>query len=234
MQIRNILIDLDDTILDFHKAEHAALTKSLQELGIEPTPHILERYSEINLWHWKQLELGKLTRDEVLFGRFAKLFEEFGINARAEEAKAHYEHNLGIGHYFMPGAVELLEELNGSYRLFLASNGTASVQHGRIESAGIAHYFDKIFISQELGANKPSAEFFSRAFALVPDMRKSDTVILGDSLTSDMRGGENFGLTTIWFNPGHKENYTLATDSPVHPDYEIDALSKVGEILRRI
>ena len=232
--IKNILLDLDDTLLDFHKAEHIALSKSLNKMGIEPLPSVLDRYSEINLWHWRQLELGKLTRKEVLTGRYRKLFEEFKIDASAEAAQALYEHNLSIGHYFMPGAEELLEELKGNYRLFLASNGTATVQHSRIKSANIAHYFDDIFISQEIGADKPSHEFFSRAFSRVPDMEKSDTVIIGDSLTSDIRGGENFGIETIWFNPKRKENHTLTTENPVHPSYEIDSLSKIRGILENM
>ena len=146
--IRNVFLDLDDTILDFHKAEHLALSKSLKELGITPRPDILNRYSEINLWHWKQLELGRLTRNEVLIGRYRRLFEEFELDASAEDAQALYEHNLSIGHYFMPGAEELLEKLHGKYRLYIASNGTATVQHSRIKSANLARYFDDIFISQ--------------------------------------------------------------------------------------
>lgn len=229
--IRNIFLDLDDTILDFHKAEHLALSKSLKELGITPRPDILNRYSEINLWHWKQLELGRLTRNEVLIGRYRRLFEEFEIDASAEDAQALYEHNLSIGHYFMPGAEELLEKLHGKYRLYIASNGTATVQHSRIKSANLARYFDDIFISQEIGADKPSHEFFERAFEKIPDARKSETVIMGDSLTSDIRGGENFGIETIWFNPKHKENYTLTTENPVHPSYEIDVLSEILNII---
>lgn len=229
--IRNVFLDLDDTILDFHKAEHLALSKSLKELGITPRPDILNRYSEINLWHWKQLELGRLTRNEVLTGRYRRLFEEFEIDASAEDAQALYEHNLSIGHYFMPGAEELLEKLHGKYRLYIASNGTATVQHSRIKSANLARYFDDIFISQEIGADKPSHEFFKRVFEKIPDARKSETVIMGDSLTSDIRGGENFGIETIWFNPKHKKNYTLTTENPVHPGYEIDVLSEILNII---
>lgn len=229
--IKNVFLDLDDTILDFHKAEHLALSKSLKELGITPRPDMLNRYSEINLWHWKQLELGRLTRNEVLIGRYRRLFEEFELDASAEDAQALYEHNLSIGHYFMPGAEELLEKLHGKYRLYIASNGTATVQHSRIKSANLARYFDDIFISQEIGADKPSHEFFERAFEKIPDARKSETVIMGDSLTSDIRGGENFGIETIWFNPKHKENYTLTTENPVHPSYEIDVLSEILNII---
>ncbi len=232
--IKNVLIDLDDTIFDFKRAERTALSRSLSEMGIEPDSAVLERYSEINLWHWKQLELGNISRKEVLTGRFRKLFEEYRIAASPEDAQHHYEHNLGIGHYFMPGAAELLEELKGSYRLYLASNGTKTVQQSRIKSGDIAAYFDGIFISEDIGADKPSAGFFEGVFARVPDMRKEETVIIGDSLTSDMRGGKNFGLATIWYNPEHKENYTLDNESPVRPDYEIDALSKAAQVLRKL
>ena len=232
--IKNVLIDLDDTILDFKRAEHEALSKSLSEIGIEPAEDMLKRYSEINKWHWRQLEAGILSRNEVLIGRFRQLFEEYSIAARPEEAQEHYEHNLGIGHYFIPGAAKMLEELSAGYRLYLASNGTKDVQLSRIKSADISRYFEDIFISQDIGADKPSAGFFEGVFARVPDMTKPETVIIGDSLTSDIRGGQNFGLTTIWYNPRGEKNDTISTENPVRPDFEIDALTKAGQVLSTI
>ena len=132
-----LFLDLDDTILDFHKAERIALSKTLREFGVEPTEEVLALYHKINLWHWEQLEKGKLTRDEVQVGRFAALFRELGVSADAVRCTRSYEGNLAVGHYFLPGAEEAVASLSQKYRLFLASNGTASVQAGRLTSANL-------------------------------------------------------------------------------------------------
>ena len=130
-----LFLDLDDTILDFHKAERIALSKTLTEFGVEPAEEVLSLYHRINLWHWAQLEKGKLTREEVQVGRFAALLRELGVSADAVRCTRSYEGNLAVGHYFLPGAEEAVASLSQKYRLFLASNGTASVQAGRLTSA---------------------------------------------------------------------------------------------------
>ena len=133
--IRNVLFDLDDTLFDFHKAEKIALTKTLVHFGVDPTEETLALYSSINAAHWKRLELGELSREEVKVGRYRELFETIGVERDPEEATAYYENMLGVGHYFIPGAPELLEELHGKYRLYIVSNGTAKVQERRISSS---------------------------------------------------------------------------------------------------
>ena len=154
--IEFLFLDLDDTILDFHKAERIALSKTIRQFGVEPTEEVLYRYHVINKWHWEQLEQGKLTREEVLQNRFGVLFEELGVAADKEACARAYEKNLSIGHFFLPGAEEAVERLSKKYRLYLASNGTASVQHGRMTSANLYRFFEKVFVSQEIGHNKPS------------------------------------------------------------------------------
>ena len=130
--IRNVLFDLDDTLFDFHKAEKIALTKTLVHFGIDPTEETLALYSTINAAHWKRLELGEISREEVKVGRYRELFKTIGVECDPVKATAYYESMLAIGHYFMPGAPELLEELYRKYRLYIVSNGTAKVQEGRI------------------------------------------------------------------------------------------------------
>ena len=227
--IRNVLFDLDDTLFDFHKAEKIALTKTLVHFGIDPTEETLALYSAINAAHWKRLELGEISREEVKVGRYRELFETIGVECDPVKATAYYESMLAIGHYFMPGAPELLEELYGKYRLYIVSNGTAKVQEGRIGSSGIAKYMDGIFISQVLGANKPDKQFFDICFAEIPDFSLSETVIIGDSLSSDIKGGINAGITTVWFNPKGIEN-----DNDIKPDYTIKELSEVPGLLSQI
>lgn len=227
--IRNVLFDLDDTLFDFHKAEKIALTKTLVHFGIDPTEETLALYSTINAAHWKRLELGEISREEVKVGRYRELFETIGIECDPVKATAYYESMLAIGHYFMPGASELLEELYRKYRLYIVSNGTAKVQEGRIGSSGIAKYMEGIFISQILGANKPDKQFFDICFAEIPDFSLSETVIIGDSLSSDIKGGINAGITTVWFNPKGIEN-----DNDIKPDYTIKELSEVPGLLSQI
>lgn len=227
--IRNVLFDLDDTLFDFHKAEKIALTKTLVHFGIDPTEETLALYSTINAAHWKRLELGEISREEVKVGRYRELFKTIGVECDPVKATAYYESMLAIGHYFMPGAPELLEELYGKYRLYIVSNGTAKVQEGRIGSSGIKKYMDGIFISQILGANKPDKQFFDICFAEIPDFSLSETVIIGDSLSSDIKGGINAGITTVWFNPKGIEN-----DNDIKPDYTIKELSEVPGLLSQI
>lgn len=227
--IRNVLFDLDDTLFDFHKAEKIALTKTLVHFGIDPTEETLALYSAINAAHWKRLELGEISREEVKVGRYRELFKTIGVECDPVKATAYYESMLAIGYYFIPGAPELLEELYRKYRLYIVSNGTAKVQEGRIGSSGIAKYMDGIFISQLLGANKPDKQFFDICFAEIPDFSLSETVIIGDSLSSDIKGGINAGIITVWFNPKGIEN-----DNDINPDYTIKELSEVPGLLSQI
>ena len=224
-----LFLDLDDTILDFHQAERVALSKTIRDFGVEPTEQVLHRYHLINKAHWERLERGEITREQVLVGRFAVLFEELGIAVDPAACTAAYSENLAIGHYFMPGAEEAVERLSKKYRLFLASNGTASVQHGRMTSANLYRFFEKVFVSQDIGYNKPAIEYFERCFAQIPDFDPKKAMIVGDSLTSDIRGGKNVGIATCWVNPDHAPG-----KEGIVPDYEIEARPQLEALLETI
>lgn len=223
-----LFLDLDDTILDFHKAERIALGKTIRFFGAEPTEEVLSRYHLINKAHWEMLERGEITREEVLVNRFAVLFRELGMTVDPAQCARAYESNLGIGHYFLPGGEEAVKSLHKKYRLFLASNGTASVQHGRLTSAGLYPYFEKVFISQEMGYNKPAREYFERCFANIPGFDPRKAVMVGDSLTSDILGGKNAGLVTVWVNPEGK-NW-----GEIRPDYEIRSITELEGLLEKV
>ena len=227
--IEFLFLDLDDTILDFHKAERIAISKTIRDFGVEPTEEIRHRYHVINKWHWEQLELGKLTRKQVQEERFHVLFSELGREVDAEKCAKVYMENLSIGHYFMPGAEEAVERLSKKYKLYLASNGTAKVQAGRLASANISRFFQEIFVSQEIGANKPDILYFQRCFARIPGFDVKRSMIVGDSLTSDILGGIQAGIATCWVNPQGKPGR-----EDIRPDYEIAALSQLEELLERI
>ena len=221
-----LFLDLDDTILDFHKAERIAISKTITEFGVEPTEEILNLYHHINKAHWEMLERGELTRAQVLVNRFGVLFERLGVSVDAPKCAKTYEKNLSMGHWFLPGAEEAVEYLSGRYRLFLASNGTAVVQKGRMTSANLYRFFEKVFVSQEIGFNKPSKDYFERAFAQIEGFDRSKAIIVGDSLTSDILGGINAGIRTCWVNPQH-----LPHPEHIHPDHEIDYLSQLEALL---
>ena len=226
--IEFLFLDLDDTILDFHKAERIAIAKTIRDFGVEPTETILTRYHQINKFHWEQLEKGILTRDEVLVNRFAVLFGELGVEVDARLCARTYEKNLSVGHWFLPGAEEAVDALSKKYRLFLASNGTASVQAGRMTSANLYRFFEKVFVSQEIGANKPSREYFQRCFAQIPDFDPDRAIMVGDSLTSDILGGINAGIKTCWVNPAHHS----ATE--IRADHEIESITQLDALLQTL
>ncbi len=227
--IKFVLLDLDDTIFDFHKAERTAIAATLADVGIEPREQTLERYSEINALMWQRLERGELTREKVLTERFRRLFEELGATADEYKTKLIYEDRLSRGHYFIDGAENLLNELYGKYRLFITSNGTAHVQDSRIGSSDIPKYFEKIFISEKLGFNKPAREFFDACFAEIEGFSRDEAIIVGDSLSSDILGGINAGILTCHFNPKRKPN-----TSGIKPDYEIFSLAELPQLLKEI
>lgn len=224
--IEYLFLDLDDTILDFRGGEKTAIRRTLRGFGLEPTEDVLTRYHRVNAWHWQQLELGKMTRDQVLEGRFRVLFAEVGIPADSAACARAYMDELARCHAFLPGAKEALESLKTKYRLYLATNGTASVQHRRIAGAGLAPCFEQIFISQEIGYNKPSLGFFQGCFAKIPGFDPQKAMIVGDSLSSDIRGGINAGIQTCWVNPGHAQ-----APEGLRPDHEIESLSQLEALL---
>lgn len=224
-----IFLDLDGTIFDFLYAERVSLIGMLEELGVsydEDTPRL---YSEINDKHWKALEVGKITRDEVLTHRFTELFEVLKTDASPLDARRIYERRLSLCYYYIDGAKELLDELiKSDFKLYLASNGTDSVQTKRIEVSGIGKYFDDIFISERIGHNKPSVLYFDECFRRIENFDKSLAVIVGDSLSSDILGGKNAGITTIWYNPCR----LFAGD--ITPDYEIYDLKELIPLIKEI
>ncbi len=224
-----IFFDLDDTILDFHRAEAEAVRQTLASLAIPTLHDVITRYSEINDAQWKRMERGELTRDEVKLQRFAILFRELGVPADPEWARADYEHRLSMGHWFMTGAEEMLQALVGRYRLFIMSNGTTAVQEGRIKSAGIAPLFEDIFLSEELGYVKPQRAFFDAAFARIKDFDPKRAIILGDSYTSDILGGIQAGIKTCLYDPHRRPK-----PPEICPDYVIRSLSEFPLLLDQL
>lgn len=227
--IRNIFLDLDNTLLDFERGERKAISKTLLGYGIQPTDEVINRYMSINLACWRSLERGEMARDEVLYGRFEKLFSEIGADVSAREAQDVYQDLLGREHDFMPGAKELLDELKKrGYRLYLATNGVPAVQYPRLADSGIDKYLDNVFISYELGYAKPKKEFFDLCAKQIADYNPAESIIVGDNLTSDILGGINAGITTCHYN-----RWGDVYDKII-PDYTINHLSELLAVLDSI
>lgn len=227
--VKTVLFDLDNTIFDFNKAEEIALIKTLTEMGIEPEKEVISRYSQINLAQWKLLEQKKITRSQLKIRRYKLLFDEIGVNKEPEIAAKTYEKFLGIGHYFIEGAEKILESLSKKYDLYIVTNGITNVQKRRVESADLKRFFKDIFISEEIGHDKPSREYFEYCFSKIPDLEKENTVIIGDSLSSDIQGGINAGIKTIWFNLKKEEK-----NPKIPADYEISSLMEIEKLLENI
>ena len=225
--IRAVLFDLDDTILDFHLAESTSLSKTLKRLGIDPSKEIIELYSSINRHMWELLEKGEIDRKSLLTKRFELLFNSIGADAQPFEAQKIYEEYLSRTGYFMPLAEKTLEELCGKYTLYLVSNGNARVQEGRLNTSGIRKYFRDIFISENIGWDKPSPKFFDCCFERMGGVPRDESIIIGDSLSSDILGGINAGIHTCWYNPRGAE-----LRPGISPEYTISSLGEAAELLR--
>lgn len=226
--IDTILFDLDDTLLDFTANEEVALIDTLSRFGVVPTGDIVRKYIEINRACWQRLERGEWTREEVLVGRFRELYALLGVNSDPEATQAYYEKRLSQEGTYIEGARELLIALGKKYRLYAVSNGTEIVQDGRVAATRIDRLLDGIFISGRVGADKPSTIFFDRVFEAIGGERRH-TVIVGDSLTSDILGGINAGIQTVWYNPQGRENNT-----GIIPNYEIGSLSELPSLIEKI
>ena len=224
--LTNIFFDLDNTLLDFDRGEAHALSRAFRQFGIDPTPAVLARYHDINLSQWELLEEGKLTKDQVLTRRFDLLFAELGVSCDSQAVCDLYESFLAEEHDFIPGALELLEALSPRYSLHLATNGASAVQRRRLADAGILTYFQNIFISEEVGFHKPSPAFFLACFAAIPGFDHTSALMVGDSLTSDIRGGRNAGLRTCWFD---RLGWPYRPD--ILPDYTVAALDQLPALL---
>ena len=220
-----LLVDLDNTILDFDKAEEYALSKVFSKYEIINSKENQDKYYSINIEYWKKYELHLIEREQLLSQRFEDFFSLFGIKIDGKEVNDYYFSYLSQGCYYVKNSLEFLmkaKEMNMT--ILIASNGVGSVQKPRIEKSGLKKYFDKIYLSEEIGYNKPDIEFFNSILSDYP--YKNRMVMIGDSLSSDIQGGKNFGITTIWYNPNHKESNL--------PDYQVDNLLDIFKVLEEI
>lgn len=159
-EYNTLLFDIDGTLLDFKKAEDYALHKTFIDHQLELTDEIFEIYETINKKLWKNFELGLIDKNTVVYTRFVKLFEQLKINEDGVAFEDEYQKNLGDGAYLIEYALEILNELYKEYDLYVVTNGVARTQYNRLDLLDLRKYFKKIFISEEIGYQKPKIEFF--------------------------------------------------------------------------
>lgn len=221
-----VLLDADETVYDFKRAERTAVSLALSQYGVQPTDAVISRYSELNLRCWKALERGELSREDLKPTRFRLLFEAIGAPACDYAALNHtYEDNLSRQAFLLDGALEFVRKLHGLCKIYLATNGLTIPQTGRFNRAAIKPYVDGIYISEQIGVSKPDKAYFDHIFHDLDITDKSRVIILGDSLTSDMLGGRNAGIATC-----HYLNGSAPTNSDLC-DYEIANYDAFFDIL---
>lgn len=223
-----ILFDADGTLFDFLKAERSALTRCLEHFGIEATDQNISIYSQINDRYWKLLEKGLTTKNELKYKRFRDFLATVGSSADSDAIADMYAGTLGDYHYLIDGAEDICLQLRSvGCRLYIVTNGIKAVQEKRFNESGMAKYFDGFFISEEIGVAKPDATYFEAVSSAISEFDRSDAIIIGDSLTSDILGGKNFGIDTCLYDPQNRE---IPAEMPI-PDYRVAALSDIIHIV---
>lgn len=196
-----LLFDVDGTLLDFDKAEQQALKNTFQNHHILLTDELLQRYETINKQLWKDFEKGLIDKKTVVYTRFVQLFKEFDIDEDGIAFEDDYQETLGKGYFVLPHAREVLEKLSLKYPLYVVTNGVSKTQHSRLKGTHIDQYFQDIFVSEDIGYQKPTREYFDYCFKKMKNIDLDQTLIIGDSLSSDIQGGINVGIDTCWYNP---------------------------------
>ena len=226
--IKIVLWDVDGTLLDFNAAERAAIRALFSEFGLgECTDSMLARYSAINAGFWQRLERGELTKTQILTGRFEQFFGEYGIDTGiVRDFNDRYQLKLGDTIVFHDDSPSIIRALKGRVKQYAVSNGTIAAQTKKLDRSGLGELLDGVFLSEELGVEKPGIAFFEKVFAVIRPDDPSEVLIVGDSLTSDILGGMNAGIRTCWYNPKGEplpEEY--------RPDHVISDLREVADCL---
>lgn len=227
-KIKVVLWDIDGTLLNFEEAEKHAVRTCFSnfQMGV-CTDEMLKDYNVLNLTYWKRLERGEITKKEVLEGRFHEFFKKYQLNDELVPAfNQEYQLRLGDTICFYEHALETVQALRGKVLQYAVTNGTKTAQDRKLANSGLNKLLDGVFISDEIGIEKPMAGFFDAVFAQIGPYKKNEIMIVGDSLTSDMQGGVNAGIVTCWFNQGK-----MANDTQLKIDYEITDLGKVPELV---
>ena len=226
MRYKWLLFDADGTLFDFDRAEASALCKTLEQFGVLFTPERLATYQRINNQLWRALENGLITPGDLKVRRFESFFEELQLDLSPHSFSLAYLEQLGTCSELIAGAVEILQALHTRYQLAIVTNGLKAVQRSRLARSSIRDYIAEMVVSEEVGASKPDQAIFDAAFERIGRPPKSEALMIGDSLTSDMEGGYRYGVDTCWYNP---TNQSQSVDLKI--TYQIGNLAELADIL---
>lgn len=204
MRYTTVLFDADGTLLDFSRSEDEAVRQTMRLAGIEPDDARVATYSRINDSLWKMLERKEIEKSVLLYRRFELFCEHYGYSADARKMATDYMELLSQKGYLLEGARELLLSLHGKVKMYIITNGVDFIQRRRYAGSGISELFDGIFISGELGFEKPDPGYFEYVERSIGKLSREHTIVIGDSLTSDIKGANNYGLDSCWYNPKAK------------------------------
>lgn len=218
-----LLIDADETLLDFCRSERKALGEALAAAGIAITEDIYQTYHAVNSRLWKKLETGELLRSRLKVQRFEELFAYIGCTGQnAAAVNENYMQRLACYGFLLDGAMQTVKRLSERYAIYIITNGSACVQHTRLEDSGLLPFVKGVFVSEEVGADKPSKAYFSYVFSHIEECDRQRILVIGDSLTSDIRGGLLAGLDTCWYNPGG-----FVGRADINPTFEVRSFDEL-------
>ena len=226
-EFTTVLLDVDGTLLDFDAAERLGVCAVMRAWGVEPTDYLIERYHQINQGFWKSFERGEIAREEIFGNRYRKFFAAIGKEVDGDAAEALYREQLDNCAILMDGAEEICSWLKEKgYDLYIVTNGVSSTQYSRLKRSGLDQYFTDIFVSEDTGSQKPQKEYFDYCFSRIPGADPSRMLLVGDSLHSDILGGNVAGTDTCWYNPKGKPG-----EPGIRVDYEIAELRELEKIV---
>lgn len=223
---RYLLLDADGTLFDFKQAEGQALKRTLQHHQIAYDEQVRALYSRINQSLWEALEQNLMDKERLQSERFRQLLLQLGLSGSPEQLNATYLVELGSCPILIGGAEAVCRILAERYHLAIITNGIASVQRPRFIRSPLADIVRDLFISEEIGFEKPHANYFQHVLRKLEINDHREVLVIGDSLTADIAGGIKAGLDTCWYNPGHRP-----PDRAVTPTYEIDQLELLPDLL---
>jgi 2-haloacid dehalogenase len=229
MKYEIIIFDADETLFDFKKSEREAFKNAMIEFDIEyDENHHLKIYQGINTAIWKEFEEGLITQEKLKVERFKRLSDKLDAGFDETEFAKSYMKHLANASFLYDDSMGLVESLHKDYRLTIVTNGLHDVQDKRIRKSVIAKYFQDVVVSEEILIAKPDPRIFEHALNNINHTDKSKVLMVGDSLTSDIQGGINFGVDTCWYNPNKIVNKTA-----IKPTYEISSLMELKDILEK-
>lgn len=199
MDVKTVLLDIDGTVMDFSKGQKNAFYETCLSLGYPINDALYSRFDGINKHYWGLFERGAITKSALVIERFKTYFAETGLPGDEYAAEEIYQELLGEQCFFIEGALDAVKYLSSKYPVHAVTNGVGRTQRSRLARSGLTAFIDRLFISEEVGAGKPSKEFFDYVFRSLPDAERAASVIIGDSQSSDIKGGLDAGLKTVWF-----------------------------------